>query len=82
MKVPITPSGMVAKPSGAGGGRGPLPIIHVPRKKTPRGLSSLVLRVPRWKLEAVKALSRETRVKQSEYLREAIEDLLRKHGAL
>jgi predicted DNA-binding protein len=42
-------------------------------------LISLVFRIPRPKLQAIKALSTRTRVRQSEYLREAIEDLLAKY---
>jgi predicted DNA-binding protein len=42
-------------------------------------LVSLVFRIPRPCLEALKGLSERTRVRQSEYLREAIEDLLVKY---
>ena len=42
-------------------------------------LTSVVFRLTRPKLLALKELSRSTRVRQSEYLREAIEDLLRKY---
>ncbi|MFN0062581.1 MAG: ribbon-helix-helix domain-containing protein [Myxococcaceae bacterium] len=45
---------------------------------TPR-LTSVVFRLTRAKLDALKALSRATRVRQSEYLREAIADLLAKY---
>ncbi|HCF59529.1 MAG TPA: hypothetical protein DFS52_16240 [Myxococcales bacterium] len=43
-------------------------------------LISLVFRIPRSKLQALKGLSTRTRVRQSEYLREAIEDLLAKYA--
>ncbi len=42
-------------------------------------LLSLVFRLERSKLEALKDLSRNTRIRQSEYLREAISDLLVKY---
>jgi hypothetical protein len=42
-------------------------------------LTSLVFRVNRDRLDALKDLSRETRIRQSEYLREAITDLLEKY---
>ncbi len=42
-------------------------------------LLSLVFRLERSKLEALKDLSRTTRIRQSEYLREAISDLLNKY---
>jgi predicted DNA-binding protein len=44
-------------------------------------LTSVVFRLNRDRLEALKDLSRETRVRQSEYLREAITDLLEKYTA-
>lgn len=47
--------------------------------QTPAPLVSLVFRIPRPALVAIKGLSRRTRVRQSEYLREAIEDLLSKY---
>ena len=47
---------------------------------TPR-LTSVVFRLTRDRLEALKTLSRATRIRQSEYLREAIADVLSKHGA-
>jgi len=47
---------------------------------TPR-LTSVVFRLTRDRLEALKTLSRATRIRQSEYLREAIADVLTKHGA-
>ena len=45
---------------------------------TPR-LTSVVFRLTRDRLEALKTLSRATRIRQSEYLREAISDLLVKY---
>jgi hypothetical protein len=42
-------------------------------------LTSVVFRLTRLKLAALKQLSRDTRVRQSEYLREAIEDVLQKY---
>jgi hypothetical protein len=42
-------------------------------------LVSVVFRVSRLKLDLIKGLSRTTRVRQSEYLREAISDLLEKY---
>lgn len=45
---------------------------------TPR-LTSIVFRLSRDRLDALKDLSRETRIRQSEYLREAIDDLLVKY---
>lgn len=45
---------------------------------TPR-LTSIVFRLQRERLDALKELSRETRIRQSEYLREAITDLLGKY---
>jgi predicted DNA-binding protein len=45
---------------------------------TPR-LTSIVFRLNRHSLDALKDLSRETRIRQSEYLREAIDDLLSKY---
>ncbi|HTS82825.1 MAG TPA: ribbon-helix-helix domain-containing protein [Myxococcaceae bacterium] len=47
---------------------------------TPR-LTSVVFRLTRERLEALKTLSRTTRIRQSEYLREAIADVLSKHNA-
>ena len=46
--------------------------------QTPR-LTSVVFRLTREKLDALKDLSRSTRIRQSEYLREAITDLLGKY---
>lgn len=45
---------------------------------TPR-LTSIVFRLNRERLDALKDLSRESRIRQSEYLREAIGDLLEKY---
>ena len=42
-------------------------------------LTSVVFRLNKDRLDALKELSRETRVRQSEYLREAISDLLDKY---
>lgn len=42
-------------------------------------LTSVVFRLTRQKLQALKELSRTTRVRQSEYLREAIDDVLNKY---
>lgn len=42
-------------------------------------LTSVVFRLNREKLDALKELSRSTRIRQSEYLREAISDLLSKY---
>ena len=46
--------------------------------QTPR-LTSVVFRLNKDKLESLKDLSKSTRVRQSEYLREAISDLLEKY---
>lgn len=45
----------------------------------PIRLLSLVFRLDRSKLEALRDLSKATRIRQSEYLREAISDLLTKY---
>lgn len=42
-------------------------------------LTSVVFRLNRDRLEMLKELSKETRIRQSEYLREAITDLLEKY---
>jgi predicted DNA-binding protein len=42
-------------------------------------LTSVVFRLNRDRLEILKDLSKETRIRQSEYLREAIGDLLEKY---
>ena len=42
-------------------------------------LTSVVFRLNRDRLESLKDLSKETRIRQSEYLREAISDLLEKY---
>lgn len=42
-------------------------------------LTSVVFRLNRDRLEQLKDLSKETRIRQSEYLREAISDLLEKY---
>lgn len=43
-------------------------------------LKSVVFRIRRERLDAVKELARQSRVTQSELLRMAIDDVLRKHG--
>ena len=45
---------------------------------TPR-LTSVVFRLNRDRLDSLKELSKSTRIRQSEYLREAISDLLEKY---
>lgn len=50
-----------------------------PTPESPR-LKSVVFRLPKSKHEAVKQLSKRTRIRKSEYMREAIADLLKKHG--
>ncbi|XXF75037.1 ribbon-helix-helix domain-containing protein [Myxococcaceae bacterium GXIMD 01537] len=42
-------------------------------------LTSVVFRLHREKLDSLKDLSKSTRIRQSEYLREAISDLLSKY---
>ncbi len=42
-------------------------------------LTSVVFRLNRDRLDGLKDLSKETRIRQSEYLREAISDLLEKY---
>lgn len=42
-------------------------------------LTSVVFRLKRERLDLLKDLSKETRIRQSEYLREAISDLLDKY---
>lgn len=42
-------------------------------------LTSVVFRLNRDRLDMLKDLSKETRIRQSEYLREAISDLLGKY---
>lgn len=42
-------------------------------------LTSVVFRLNRDRLDRLKELSKETRIRQSEYLREAINDLLEKY---
>jgi predicted DNA-binding protein len=42
-------------------------------------LTSVVFRLNRDRLDLLKDLSKETRIRQSEYLREAISDLLEKY---
>lgn len=45
-------------------------------------LVGLLIRVPAGDYRLLKVLSSRTRVRQSEYLREAIVDLLKKYGRL
>lgn len=45
----------------------------------PSRLTSIVFRLQKDRLDALKELSKETRIRQSEYLREAIGDLLEKY---
>ena len=42
-------------------------------------LASVVFRLQKDRLESLKELSKQTRIRQSEYLREAISDLLEKY---
>jgi len=42
-------------------------------------LTSVVFRLNRDRLDSLKELSKETRIRQSEYLREAISDLIEKY---
>ncbi|MEN9798109.1 MAG: hypothetical protein RL653_1805 [Pseudomonadota bacterium] len=42
-------------------------------------LTSVVFRLQKDRLESLKELSKQTRIRQSEYLREAISDLLEKY---
>lgn len=53
-----------------------------PRMAEPRpsGLVDVVMRLPRAKNDALSALAKDTRIRKSEYLREAIADLLAKHS--
>jgi len=46
--------------------------------ESPR-LTSIVFRLNRDRLDSLKELSKTTRIRQSEYLREAISDLLEKY---
>jgi len=47
---------------------------------TPERLLSLVFRLSEVKLRSLKQLAQKTRIRQSEYLREAIADLLTKYS--
>jgi len=49
---------------------------------TTRRLTGLVIRLPREDFDRLRSLSTHTRVRQSEYLREAISDLLGKYSHL
>lgn len=53
------------------------PRVAEPR---PSGLVDVVMRLPRETNDALNALAKGTRVRKSEYLREAIADLLTKHS--
>jgi hypothetical protein len=55
-----------------------------PKPQTPRRsptLVSVVFRLPRTSSDALNHLAQDTRVRKSEYLREAISDVLAKHSA-
>lgn len=43
-------------------------------------LTSMLIRLPPQLADALRDLSRQTKVRQSEYLREAVRDLLAKYG--
>lgn len=43
-------------------------------------LTTMLIRLPPQMAEELRALSRATRVRQSDYLREAVRDLLAKYG--
>ena len=43
-------------------------------------LTSMLIRLPPHLADALRDLSRQTHVRQSEYLREAVRDLLEKYG--
>lgn len=49
--------------------------------KAEQRLTSLVFRMPKEMRDRLRALASKTRVRQSEYLREAITDLLAKYPA-
>lgn len=51
----------------------------VPHMEDNSRLTSVVFRLNRDRLDSLKELSKETRIRQSEYLREAISDLLEKY---
>lgn len=51
-------------------------------KPVAQRLEPLLLRVPPEFVEQLRAMSSETRVPMSEYLREGVADLLRKYGRL
>ena len=48
--------------------------------RAPQRLTSMLIRLPPALADALRELSRETRVRQSDYLREAVRDLLVKYG--
>ncbi len=53
-----------------------------PFEPQPAGrLTSMLIRLPPTLADQLRDLSRRTRIRQSEYLREAVRDLLDKYGA-
>lgn len=70
------------KPTASGLYAAPVVMPGRPRAGEPRasGLRSVVMRLPREANAALDALAKDTRVRKSEYLREAIADLLSKHA--
>jgi predicted transcriptional regulator len=48
-------------------------------RSTPQRLTSMLIRLPPSLANALRELSRRTRIRQSEYLREAVRDLLLKY---
>ena len=48
-------------------------------RPTPQRLTSMLIRLPPSLANALRDLSRRTRIRQSEYLREAVRDLLLKY---
>ncbi len=50
-----------------------------PKKASRPTLTSIVFRIRKSKLDALQALAKRTRIRQSEYLREAIADLIAKY---
>lgn len=55
------------------------PISTHPTSEAPR-LTSLVFRLPKGRMDALKELAGATRIRQSELLREGIADLLAKYA--
>lgn len=74
-RAPRTSSGMNVALFRANAKKG----VVIPKKSTPTGLTSVIFQLPRWKLEAIREMAKATRVRQSEYFREAVADLLAKH---